>query len=82
MGVKEMNENLESKLREKEKGLMTTYLDLADESLDFKEVQGSIIYLMRFKIFYNTLGVHNEQLDERYENIFSRYKIMRYSNQY
>lgn len=76
-----MNENIESKLKEKENGLMISYLILADKLLDSKEIQKSMCYLMRFKLIYNTNGVQNKELDERYENLFSRYKVIRYSNQ-
>ena len=76
-----MTKNLENRINEKENNLMSSYLDLADKALDSKEAEKSMCYLMKFKIIYNTRGIYDKKLDERYENLFSRYKVIRYENE-
>ena len=74
-----MKENLEDKIEDKDYNLMDTYLKLADKALDVKSTQKAMVLLMRFKLIYNPLGIDNEKLDHKYEQLFDRYKKIRYN---
>jgi len=74
-----MKENLEDKIEDKDYNLMDTYLKLADKALDVKSTQKAMVLLMRFKLIYNPLGIYNEKLDHKYEQLFDRYKKIRYN---
>ena len=76
-----MNKNIEDKLKDKDYNLMDSYLRLAEKVLDVKSVEKAMILLMRFKLIYNPLGIYNKKLDDKYEQLFERYKDIRYSNQ-
>lgn len=77
-----MNKTIDDKLNDKDYNLMETYLKLADKALDVKSTQKAMVLLMRFKLIYNPLGIYNKKLDKKYEQLFERYKYIRYNNQY
>jgi len=77
-----MNKNIEDKLNDKDYNLMDSYLKLADKSLNVKSTEKAMVLLMRFKLIYNPLGIYNKKLDDKYEQLFERYRHIRYNNQY
>ena len=72
-------ENIEDKIKDKDYTLMDTYLKLADKALNVKSTQKAMVLLMRFKLIYNPLGIYNKKLDHKYEQLFERYKKIRYN---
>ena len=76
------NKNIEDKLKDKDYNLMDSYLKLANKALDVKSTEKAMVLLMRFKLIYNPLGIYNKKLDNKYEQLFERYKYIRYNNQY
>ena len=77
-----MKKTIDDKLKDKDYNLMDTYLRLADKALDVKSTEKAMVLLMRFKLIYNPLGIYNKKLDNKYEQLFERYKHIRYNNQY
>jgi len=74
-----MNKNIEDKLNDKDYNLMDSYLKLADKSLNVKSTEKAMVLLMRFKLIYNPLGIYNKKLDDKYEQLFERYRHIRYN---
>ena len=74
-----MNKNIEDKLNDKDYNLMDSYLKLADKSLNVKSTEKAMVLLMRFKLIYNPLGIYNKKLDDKYEQLFKRYRHIRYN---
>ena len=72
-----MKNTIEDKLKK-----MDSYLKLADKSLNVKSTEKAMVLLMRFKLIYNPLGIYNKKLDDKYEQLFKRYKSIRYDKQY